>query len=60
MTATGLQFDREPDENERYAIAVLRRLQREVRAIGQQLDRVEADMWRALTGLAFEGETEDE
>lgn len=45
--------DAAPDEA-RVVLAELRRLQRRVRDVGQQIDRIEAEMQRALSDLARE------
>jgi hypothetical protein len=54
MTTLALSTDR-PGDNADAVVKELARLDLEVRELNRQLDRVEAEMWRALNELAREG-----
>lgn len=42
------------DEESAALVAELSRLEREIQAVGQHIDRLEAEMWQSLNGVALE------
>lgn len=42
------------DDESDALVAELTRLEREIQAVGKHIDRLEAEMWQSLNGLALE------